>query len=94
MNNLGEIQEVDVEEVKTLTPLEHDKLKNLQSVENEIQNELIAVGKLEFEFSQRKLKLTEKMIDSVSSQNIYFQEIEKKYGKVKLDIETGEVLNK
>lgn len=85
-------EDIKTEEVKKLTPLELDKLKQLQSVDAEIQGELSSIGRLEFEIDTRKKAVFLKLANSNSEQSTYFKDIETKYGKVKLNIETGDII--
>ena len=81
----------NIEEVQKITNLELAKLQDIQNKSNQINNKIVSLNWEEVLIKQKRLELESEMIKLKSNEYQILNELEAKYGKVNIDITTGNI---
>lgn len=79
------------EEVQKITTLELAKLQDIQNKSNQINNKIVTLNWEEVLIKQKRIELESEMIKLKSNEYQILDELEAKYGKVNIDITTGNI---
>ena len=84
------IKKTTVEKQPTISPEFINRLRESAKRTELLNTELVAISKLEFEASRRKSQAESYYNECIKADRSTAEEIEKRYGKIQLNLSTGE----